>query len=207
MCAEYEQHRPALKAWARLLADWPDATGAERRHCFPHRPAFTVDAHGFRTRYWSLIPAWLPEPRLRFSSFNARAETLRDKPVFRDAWRRGQRCLVPASAWYEWQRSDGRKRKFRIAATDGSPLVFAGLWSRWHRDGHEPIDSFTIVTTEATPSLSKIHHRMPRLLTPNEALRWLHEEPETCADLLQPPPDTPLRIDAVAPRPETASQC
>lgn len=201
MCAEYEQHRPALKAWSEILSDWPDSDDETSTHLFPRRAGLTRDAEGFAGRHWSLVPPWADSPKLKFSTFNARAETLRGKPVFRNAWRKGQRCLVPMSAWYEWAVLDGRKRKHRVSARDGGPIVVAGLWERWQRD-EQALDSFTLVTVAATPAMASLHARMPRTLSPDDADRWLHDDPESCEPLLRTPEIEPaLRIEPVADRP------
>lgn len=190
MCAEYEQHRPALKGWDKLLRDWPEANADVDTHLFPRRTGLTVDAEGFRARHWSLIPRWADSPKLKFSTFNARAETVREKPVFRNAWRSAQRCLVPMSAWYDWANIDGRKRKHRVVAADQGPIVVAGLWEDWHSDERH-LSSFTLITVPATPALSALHGRMPRTLNPDEADTWLHDDREHCESLLCTPSREP----------------
>ncbi|MER2600858.1 MAG: SOS response-associated peptidase [Candidatus Competibacter phosphatis] len=87
---------------------------------------------------WGLVPAWSPEPRTAYSTFNARAETVADKPTYRHAFRR-RRCLIPADGFYEWRTVGKRKQPYCIAPTDGAPFAFAGLWEpRHHRPFQQP---------------------------------------------------------------------
>ena len=83
---------------------------------------------------WGLIPAWVPEPRTAYSTINARAETVADKPTYRHAFRR-RRCLIPADGFYEWRQLGARKQPYCIVPTDGTAFAFAGLWERWEQDG------------------------------------------------------------------------
>ena len=82
MCGRYEQHIPALVSWMRVLGDWPRDIPSRYNVC-PTQTAATVDAEGYRERHWSLIPAWSKAPKLKYSTFNARAESLADKATFR----------------------------------------------------------------------------------------------------------------------------
>ena len=98
---------------------------------------------------WGLVPWWCPKPlKLLPASFNARAETVANKPMFRDAFKR-HRCIVPASGYYEWlKRPDGRQ-PYYISAADGGVLSFAGLWDRWKNpETGEPVVSCTIIVTD-----------------------------------------------------------
>jgi putative SOS response-associated peptidase YedK len=101
---------------------------------------------------------------------NARAETVAEKPSFRAAFRR-RRCLVAADGFYEWQARDGAKQPYYVTTADGRPIAFAGLWECW--GGDAPLETFTILTTEASPDLALIHHRMPVILAPAHQSTWL----------------------------------
>lgn len=121
---------------------------------------------------WGLIPHWAREvPRTPW--FNARGETLAERPAFRDA-HRGPRCLVPVDGWYEWR----HRRPWYCAPASGGPLFLAGLWTRW-RDRY----TATIVTTDAVGDLGWLHDRMPRVLAPGDCARWLRGAPDEVADL------------------------
>ena len=115
---------------------------------------------------WGLIPAWSPEPRLKYSTINARAETVADKPTYRQAFRQ-RRCLIPVDGFYEWQKTEGRKQPHCIGLADGAPFVFAGLWERWEREG-QVVESCTILVTQANQRIAAIHDRMPVILDATE---------------------------------------
>jgi putative SOS response-associated peptidase YedK len=137
---------------------------------------------------WGLIPWWAQDMKVGFSSFNARAETVATKPGFRDAWKRGQRCLVVVDGFYEWRKPD--KQPFFISLGNRQPMAFAGLWDRWKpKDGGDPVRSCTIITTEANALVAPIHDRMPVIVGAEEWARWLGEEPlADPATLLKPFP-------------------
>jgi putative SOS response-associated peptidase YedK len=102
---------------------------------------------------------------------NARAESIAEKPSFRDALQRG-RCLIITDGYYEWAKTRGGKTPFRFQMADGRPFVFAGLWDKW-RKGNESLETCTIITTEAADSMAHIHDRMPAILDFADSLSWL----------------------------------
>jgi putative SOS response-associated peptidase YedK len=128
---------------------------------------------------WGLVPGWAKDLSMAAKMINARAETLAEKPAFRDAFAH-RRCLVPADGFYEWRMEEGRKQPFRIGFRDGRTFAFAGLWERWVapedmgavKQG-ETVESVTIVTTDANEKLRPIHHRMPVILDPGDFSAWL----------------------------------
>lgn len=120
---------------------------------------------------WGLVPAWSLEPRTAYSTFNARAETVADKPTYRHAFRR-RRCLIPADGFYEWRPVGKRKQPYCIAPTDGAPFAFAGLWERWERD-ETVVESCTIVVTTANATITPLHDRMPVILARADEALWL----------------------------------
>jgi putative SOS response-associated peptidase YedK len=149
-------------------------------------------ARRFALVRWGLIPAWVKDPKAFRLLFNARSESVIDKPSFRGAMRY-RRCLVPASGFYEWRKGAGKaKQAFWIRPRSGGLVAFAGLWETWSdRDGGE-IDSGLILTTAANATLAPIHDRMPVVIAPADFDRWLAVSdfpPEAVADLLRPPPD------------------
>ena len=129
---------------------------------------------------WGLIPSWAKEPKIGARLINARAETVHEKPAFRAAFRR-RRCLVPADGWFEWRKEAGGKQPWFIAVAGGAPLSFAGLWERWEK-GDEPMETFTIVTTAAAPTLVDIHHRQPSIIEADDFEEWL--DPRTGTERL-----------------------
>ena len=124
---------------------------------------------------WGLIPYWAKDAAMGNRLINARADTLTEKPAFREAYR-WRRCLVPASGFYEWQRVPGGKQPWYVTSADRTMLAFAGLWERWRPAGAEPVLSFTIITTDATGLLKEIHERMPAILEPEDFDAWLKDE-------------------------------
>ena len=144
---------------------------------------------------WGLVPAWSPEPRTAYSTFNARAETVADKPTYRHAFRR-RRCLIPADGFYEWRTVGKRKQPYCIAPTDGAPFAFAGLWERWERD-ETVVESCTIVVTTANATIAPLHDRMPVILARADEARWLDPaltDPAILQPLLVPCAPERLRV-------------
>jgi putative SOS response-associated peptidase YedK len=144
---------------------------------------------------WGLIPAWSPEPRTAYSTINARAESMADKPTYRQAFRQ-RRCLIPADGFYEWRKVGSRKQPYCIAPADGRPLAFAGLWERWERDG-QVVESCTILVTAANTLIAPIHDRMPVILDLTAETRWLDPtvtDPAALHPLWVPCPSERLRL-------------
>jgi putative SOS response-associated peptidase YedK len=132
---------------------------------------------------WGLVPFWAKDPKVGYKMINARAETVAEKPAYRDAFKT-HRCLIVADGFYEWQPHKPRKRPFHITRADGAPFAFAGLWASWHGEDDAAVRSCTIITTDANPKIADIHDRMPVML-PDAAAEeaWLdHAAP---AGLLQ----------------------
>ncbi len=151
---------------------------------------------------WGLIPAWAKDAKGP-PMFNARADTITEKPSFREAFVR-RRCIVPASGWYEWQQAGKAKRPHLMMRKDGTPLAMAGIWESWtDKATGEVIESVAIVTTEANDLCAAVHDRMPVLLDPADFPAWLGEGPATPRDLLallKPYPPDALEIREVGPR-------
>ncbi len=124
---------------------------------------------GFR---WGLVPYWAKDPEIGNRMINARAESLEQKPAFRDAFER-RRCLVPADGWFEWQKQGTQKVPMWIHLRSRRPFAFAGLWERWRGGEGEWLHSFAIVTSEAAPAVRSIHDRMPVVLPRQLRDRWL----------------------------------
>jgi len=119
---------------------------------------------------WGLVPAWAKDIKIAYSTFNARAEDIANRPVFRGAWNAGRRCLVVADGYYEWRDSD--KQPFAVALGNRGPMTFAGLWDLWRAPDGKPFKSFAIVTTQANELLKPLHDRMPVLLAPDCWAAW-----------------------------------
>ena len=127
---------------------------------------------------WGLVPYWAKDLSIGARMINARAESLAEKPAFRAAFR-ARRCLIPADSFYEWRKTPTGKQPYRIGLDGGTPaemplFAFAGLWERWDKAGDGvPVESCTIVTTDANELLRPIHERMPVILAPADYAAWL----------------------------------
>ena len=122
---------------------------------------------------WGLVPSWAKDPSIGNRMINARAETVAEKPSFRTAYRK-RRCLILADGFYEWHTENDVKIPYFISLANGSPFAFAGLWEHWQsKSADESLQTTTIVTTAANDFLSQLHHRMPIVLEPGNATRWL----------------------------------
>ena len=124
---------------------------------------------------WGLVPAWSKDLGMGARMINARAETVHEKPAFRTALRH-RRCVVPVNGWFEWRREDGEKQPYFIRPAGGGVISLAGLWERWEK-GSEPVETFTVLTTGASPALADVHHRQPAIVEPDDLDGWL--EPAT----------------------------
>ena len=123
---------------------------------------------------WGLIPFWAEDAKVGYRMINARAETVAKKPAFRQAFAR-RRCLIVSDGFYEWRKTNGTKQPYFIHLKDDRPFAFAGLWERWKGDA-EPIESCTIIVTDANDLLLPIHDRMPVILSPDQYDLWLDPE-------------------------------
>ena len=115
---------------------------------------------------WGLIPAWAKTARLAYATNNARSEELSDKPTFRDAWKKGQRCIIPAMSFDEPNWESGRNVWWRFYRADGLPWGLAGLWNTWvDRTTGEIVESYTMLTVnaDAHPLMSRMHKPDPQL--------------------------------------------
>src|SRR4030088_1055932 len=146
-------------------------------------------ARHFRLMRWGLLPAWVKDPRGFSLLVNARAETVTEKPAFKNAIRR-RRCLIPADGYYEWQASDQRKRPFFIHRRDGAPIGLAGIAETWIGPNGEELDTVAIVTAPASADLAVLHHRVPVTIELGDFDRWLDcrtHDAETVMALLTAP--------------------
>jgi putative SOS response-associated peptidase YedK len=136
---------------------------------------------------WGLVPSWAKEPRVAFSTINARAETVAKSPVFRGPFK-SRRCLVPASGFYEWQRTSEGKQPYCIQLKGGELFAFAGLYDIWRDGDGNELYSYTIITTTPNPLVAPIHNRMPVILRPEDENIWLGKEatPARLMSLLVP---------------------
>ncbi len=167
-----------------------------RYNIAPTQQVITITDDGTRrleTMRWGLIPHWAKDPKIGSRLINARAETLAERPAFREALRH-RRCLIPADGYYEWTTAPGGRGRqpVRILLQTGEPFAFAGLWDEWQPpEGGSPVRTCTIITTAPNELVAKLHDRMPAILTPEAEAVWLDPtmtEPERLLSLLAPYP-------------------
>jgi putative SOS response-associated peptidase YedK len=127
---------------------------------------------------WGLIPFWADDPSIGNRMINARSETVHEKNAYRVAFSR-RRCLVPASGFFEWQKTGDGKQPWYFHHADDELLGFAGIWEHWEDDETgEVIESYSILTGEPNDTVSQVHKRMPVTLLPGEYDFWLNPEVE-----------------------------
>jgi putative SOS response-associated peptidase YedK len=149
---------------------------------------------------WGLIPGWWKKSRKDVpATFNARAETVAEKPLFRGAFKY-RRCIIPASGFYEWTGGKGARQPHYFSAADGSPvLAFAGLWDQWmDPENSDEVVSATIIVSGASVWMTPYHDRMPVLLEPEDFDAWL--DGSLGAEALKPAAEEKLREHLVSPR-------
>jgi len=189
MCGRFSQRHSWSDVHAFLSLLGPAQNLAARYNVAPTQEVGVVRAASGGRRLsmlrWGLLPPWAKDASIAARLINARAETVSEKPSFRSAFR-SRRCLVPADGFYEWKKDGKTKLPYRISRADGELFCFAGLWESWQvPDGvslpasyqglgpGDEIESFTIITTEAAPSIAHIHGRMPVILNPADFDPWL----------------------------------
>jgi len=206
MCGRVALFTPPVRL-ARLL-DAALAAGIEPEghpswNVGPQRRLFAVaedDVGRVLDRYrWGLVPSWSKDPKIGNRLFNARGETVAEKPSFRSAFAR-RPCVIPVDGFFEWDHRPGRaKQPNYFTRSDGQPMLFAGLYERWH-DPSEPDDAralatCTIITTTPSDDMDEIHDRMPVVLSTDDVETWLNARdhaPDERALLLRPAPSGTL---------------
>ncbi len=124
---------------------------------------------------WGLVPSWSKDGGSGSKLFNARAETIHEKPSFREAFAR-KRCLVFADGFYEWQKVGKGKQPHFIRVRQEQPFAMEGIWESWQQnDSHKPLHTFSIITTEANTLVKNIHDRMPVILPEEKMAHWLSD--------------------------------
>ena len=183
----------APEALRRLFGYVDQPNFPPRYNVAPTQPVPVVitenGARQFRLMRWGLIPAWVKDPRGFALLINARAETVLDKPAFKNAFRR-RRCLIPADGYYEWSPSGAGKRPYFIHARGGQPFGFAGLAETWIGPNGEELDTVAILTTAAGADLAMLHPRVPVTIMAGDFDRWLdctNDEVDAAMALLTAP--------------------
>lgn len=149
---------------------------------------------------WGLLPSWVKDPRAFSLLFNARGESVLEKPAVRSAMRY-RRCLIPFDGFYEWTQKGSRKRPYYVRSRNGGPMAFAGLWESWTGPHGEELETAAIVTTTANRQLASIHDRMPVIVSEDAFDFWLdckNVDAETAAALIAPVREGLLEVYPVA---------
>ncbi len=195
MCGLYSFRKPADEA--RSLFNYLDRPEfPPRQYVTPGSPIAIVtqnrDSRNFKLVRWGFVPSWAKEIKPGKPMINARAETVLEKPSFRNAMRR-RRCLIPADGFYEWEGDiPGKKRPYFIHRPDHGLFGFAGLWEHWQGADGSELETAAIITAEPNKEISRIHDRSPVVIHPKNFNSWLDNEnisAETASKLLQSPPD------------------
>ena len=156
----------------------------------------------FERFHWGLLPSWTRNPRSSRRPINARAETVAEKPMFRDLLRT-RRCAVPIDGYYEWRTTSSGKVPFWFHLKSGEPFFLAGLWDCWHPGKPDALASYILMTTEPNEVAAQVHDRMPVLLHARDVPRWLDPaltDTERVTDLLGPYPAEEMQARPVSRR-------
>ncbi len=197
MCGRFVQKSPANQMQSFFDIKGPVPNFAPRYNVAPTQDAAIVtagaDGRHLEIKKWGLIPAWSKEGKAAFATFNARAETVREKPTYRQAFQ-NRRCIVPADGFYEWTGPKGDKIPHLFERQDGEMLCLAGLHEAWRaRDGSETVHSFTIIVTAANRWMQRFHERMPVILEHDAVDTWLTGTPDAAAHLMKAPAEDALQ--------------
>ena len=205
MCGRYTRHYTWEQVRDFLDLRFPDELGLRAKYNVAptHRAPIVRAREGGREMAeaaWGLVPPWADDPGVGVRMFNARSETVATKPAYREAYRR-RRCVAPMSGFYEWPKQSELKDPHYFTRADDQIMCVAALWERW-TGADAPLESFTIITTDANEVVGPVHPRMPVVLEPEDLDAWLLGDgaPEEAARLLRPAPPGVLQRWPVAAR-------
>lgn len=180
MCGRFANHVQDMHRWVSILKHWPaniehgEPVAPTGFNIAPTQSVPVVCAAGTYAMRWGLVPSWSKDASPKFATFNARIETVAEKPTFRSAWNAKRRCLVPILGYYEWVQSDDGKQPYFVRQQHGGEiLAMAGLWEQ-----RGEMVSFTVLTEPASGKMSELHHRMPVFLNEQNARPWLEGDYE-----------------------------
>jgi len=123
---------------------------------------------------WGFVPHWATDEKIGYKMINARAESVAEKPSFRNAFK-SRRCLIIADTFYEWKKAKGTKIPYRIGLKGFKPFAFASIWEVWKKE-KKTVTSCSIITTTSNTLLEPIHDRMPVILEQKHENKWLSEK-------------------------------
>lgn len=148
---------------------------------------------------WGLVPGWAKDPTIGYKLINARAETVAEKPSFRNSFAH-RRCLILASGFYEWLDTGSRKQPYKFTLRDQKVFAFAGLWDHWQDGKGNELVTCSIITTSPNQVVAEYHDRMPVILEKEHRWEWLKDQPlQELHTMLKPYPvermAEPVRVD------------
>lgn len=204
MCGRFARTTNEDKLQARFGFDDPQGTLLKPRYNIAPtqmHPVVVVesDRRVLKLMKWGLVPFWSKDATIGYKMINARSEGIENKNSFKNPLRK-RRCLVLADGFYEWKKDKGAGVPYFIRLKSGEPFAFAGLWDRWDK-GKEPLQTFTIITTDNNELIRPIHNRMPVILHQKDEAVWLDPElrdPEKLLTLLKPYPSDEMEMYEVS---------
>ncbi len=186
MCGRFQLSVKGKQISERFNVEVFDDMYKPNFNCAPSQklPIITNTSNSKLSFYsWGLIPFWAKDPKVGFRNINTRAETINEKPSFKNAFKR-RRCLIPANGFYEWN------TPYRIFLKNDEIFAMAGIYETWKDTEGREIDTFSIITTSANNTVKDIHHRMPVILYPKDESSWLFESDEKSLQKLLVPFDS-----------------
>ncbi len=184
MCGRYSQ----TKALAELKKRFPFGQGSPEwlprfnLAAGQQAPVIINEGLSLKLMRWGLVPFWANDEKIGYKMINARAETIADRPAYRNSFER-KRCLVLADGFYEWKKTTGLKSPYRFVMRDQAAFAFAGLWDSWKGREGGRLETFTIITTTPNELCQSVHDRMPVILGTDDYEQWLDRKVTESAKL------------------------
>jgi putative SOS response-associated peptidase YedK len=188
MCGRFTRQYTWREVWELYQLTTSASNVQPRYNICPTTTVDTVVDHQLVPMRWGLIPSWWSKPMKEFklATFNARAETVAEKPMFRSAFKK-KRCLIPASGYYEWRNTQEGKQPYYFTRRDGQVMTIAGLWDEWTGiESGKTIKSCSMLITSPNKFVAEIHDRMPVILEAKDFERWERGESKDAAALMKP---------------------
>ncbi|MFN4294249.1 MAG: SOS response-associated peptidase [Thermoflexales bacterium] len=206
MCGRYTLTVAPEQLMARFNLTGADFAAKPRYNIAPTQlvaVVYDTSPRALSAARWGLVPSWAKDPNIGARMINARAETLAEKPTFRNLLKK-RRCLVLADSFYEWRKNpDGSKTPMRVMLASEEPFALAGLWDAWKTPEGEQMRTCVIVTTESNALVAPFHNRMAAILPPEREADWLshdHDDATFLQSLLQPFPAERMKCYPVSSR-------
>ncbi len=203
MCGRFVRSSPIESVVRTFNVEVTSAVLAQSYNIAPTQEILIINTRGKRELVkcrWGLVPSWVRELSDGSVLINARAETLDEKPSFRELLRKG-RCLIVADGFYEWKKEKGRKVPYYVRMKSRRSCGFAGLYNRWTSPGGESVCTCTIITTEGNDLVAPIHGRMPAIISDDKVDIWLDpgfEDIDVLKGLLKPYPSEEMETFLVS---------